>query len=59
MQLMVEFDLLGNLDEEDLLGIRNDDIPGLNFKSRKGLVQQALELAQHDGDGELPTLTKP
>ncbi len=59
MDLIAEFDLLGNLDEDDLLGIKSNDIPKLRFKSRKNLIQKALDLAQHKGDGGLPALINP
>lgn len=40
--LLIEFNLLENLDEEELHGIKSGDIEGMVFRSRRNLIEVAL-----------------
>lgn len=42
--LLIEFNLLENLDEEELLGIKSGDIEGMVFRSRRNLIEAALNV---------------
>ncbi len=49
--LVKEFEVLENLDEEDLGGIKSGEVHGLTFKSRKNLIQQAIAAAENNTEG--------
>jgi hypothetical protein len=44
--LIKEFNILENLDEEDLGGIKSGEVHGITFKSRKNLIQKAIDISK-------------